>query len=335
MPRRIEKFDWYKQHTFKHQQYRDIPRLIRLKEERGHTISLCLPSLNEGSTIGNIIEVIKRKLVDEHRLIDEICVMDGGSSDDTVEVAEAAGAKVYRQERVLRGAGRGQGKGDALWKSLYVMKGDIIVWLDSDIRNIHPRFVYGLVGPLLEHPHIQLVKGFYQRPIQSGLKRRRKTGGGRVTELVARPLLSLFYPELSALIQPLSGEYAGRRQALESIPFFTGYGVEIGMIIDMRNRYGMEALAQVDLVERVHYNQTIAALGRMSFGVMQAVLLRLQEDGKIELKQEFGRYFTQVDFKEGEYLLDKRRIEVIERPPIKELREYRKKFGLEGESAVG
>jgi glucosyl-3-phosphoglycerate synthase len=326
MPRRIEKFDWYSQHTFKHQQFKDIPRLIKLKEEKGHVISLCLPSLNEGSTIGNIIAVIKKKLMDDQPLLDEICVMDGGSADGTVEAAEAAGAKVYRQDRVLRGAGKGQGKGDALWKSLYVLRGDIIVWIDSDIRNIHPRFVYGLVGPLLEHPHIQLVKGFYQRPIQSGLKRRRKTGGGRVTELVARPLLSLFYPELSALIQPLSGEYAGRRRALESIPFFTGYGVEIGMIIDMRNRFGMESLAQVDLVERVHYNQTIAALGRMSFGVMQAVLLRLQEDGKIDIRQGFSNYFTQVDSKDGEYLLDKRRIEVIERPPIKDIPEYRKRF---------
>jgi len=332
MPRRIERFDWYKQHTFKHQQFKDISRLVGLKKEKGHTISLCLPSLNESSTIGNIIQVIRKKLMEDFPLVDEICVMDGGSTDDTVQVAEAAGVKVYRQERVLRSAGRGQGKGDALWKSLYVMTGDIIVWLDSDIRNIHPRFVYGLVGPLLEYPHIQLVKGFYQRPIQSGLKRRRKTGGGRVTELVARPLLSLFYPELSAFIQPLSGEYAGRRQALESVPFFTGYGVEIGLLIDMRNRFGMEALAQVDLVERVHYNQTIAALGRMSFGVMQAVLLRLQEDGKVELKQDFGRYFTQVDYKNGEYFLDKRRIEVIQRPPIREVEEYRRKFGLGGGS---
>ncbi len=323
MPRRIEKFDWYTQHTFKYQQFKDIPRLVRLKEEKGHVISLCLPSMNEGGTIGNIVSVMKKKLLDEHPLLDEICVMDGGSTDGTAEIAEEAGA------RVLRGAVKGQGKGDALWKSLYVLKGDIIVWIDSDIRNIHPRFVYGLLGPLLEHPHIQLVKGYYQRPIQSEARRRRKTGGGRVTELVARPLLSLFYPELSALIQPLSGEYAGRRSALESIPFFTGYGVEIGMIIDMRNRFGMGSLAQVDLVERVHYNQTIAALGRMSFGVMQAVLLRLQEDGKIDIKQEFARYFTQVDYRDGEYLLDKRRIEVIERPPIRDLPEYRKKFRLD------
>ncbi len=330
MPRRIEKFDWYGQHTFKHQQFKDIGRLIELKQEQGSTISLCLPSLNEANTIGPIIELLKKKLLDDKPLIDEFIVMDGGSTDGTVEAAEAAGVKVYNQDKVLRGAKKAAGKGDALWKSLYVTSGDIIVWLDSDIRNINMRFVYGLVGPLLHYPGIQLVKGFYQRPISEGLKRRQKTGGGRVTELVARPLLSLFYPELSALIQPLSGEYAGRRSMLESIPFFTGYGVEIGMIIDVLKRGGMEALAQTDLVERIHYNQTIPALGRMSFGVMQAVLLRLEEDQKLKLKEPYQIYFTQVDYKEGEYLLDKRRIEVFERPPMREVPEYRKKFKLEG-----
>jgi hypothetical protein len=330
MPRRIEKLDWYSKHTFKHQDFKDIKRLVELKKEGGHVISLCLPTYNEVGTIGNILKVLQKKLLLENPLLDEIIVIDGQSTDGTLEIVEEAGVKVYSQDKVLRGLGKAQGKGEALWKSLYCMKGDIIVWIDADIRNIHPRFVYGLVGPLLQYPKIQLVKGFYQRPLDSGLKRRRKTGGGRVTELVARPLLSLFYPELSALIQPLSGEYAGRRAMLESIPFFTGYGVEIGMIIDVMNRGGMEALAQTDLVERVHYNQTIPALGRMSFGVMQAVLLRLQEDGKIELTQDYEHYFTQVDFKEGDYLLDKRRIEVVERPPMREVPEYRKKFGLEG-----
>ncbi len=330
MPRRIEKLDWYSRHTFKHQEFKDIKRLVELKEEGGHVVSLCLPSLNESGTIGNIIKVLKKKLMDDQPLVDEFIVVDGGSTDGTLEIAEASGIKTYSQEKILRGSKKAQGKGDALWKSLYVTRGDIVVWLDSDIRNINPRFVYGLVGPLLTYPQIQLVKGFYQRPLQSGVKRRQKTGGGRVTELVARPLLSLFYPELSALIQPLSGEYAGRRAMLESIPFFTGYGVEIGMIIDVMNRGGMDALAQTDLVERVHYNQTISALGRMSFGVMQAVLLRLEEDKRIKLKEPYQTYFTQVDFKEGDYLLDKRRIEVLERPPMREVPEYRKKFGLEG-----
>lgn len=328
MPRRIEKLDWYSRHTFDHREFKDVKRLVELKEEGGHVVSLCLPSLNESGTIGNIIGVLKKKLVEEQPLVDEFIVVDGGSSDGTVEAAEAAGVKVYAQDRILRSAGRAQGKGDALWKSLYVTRGDIVVWLDSDIRNINARFVYGLVGPLLHHPEIQLVKGFYQRPLHSGASRRQKTGGGRVTELVARPLLSLFYPELSPLIQPLSGEYAGRRAVLESIPFFTGYGVEIGMIIDVMSRWGMDALAQTDLVERVHYNQTISALGRMSFGVMQAVLLRLEEDRRIELKEPFKTCFTQVDYKEGSYLLDRRNIEVVERPPMREVPEYRKKFGL-------
>jgi glucosyl-3-phosphoglycerate synthase len=331
--RRVEKFDWYERNTFKHQHFKDIDRLIRLKEEQGQVISLCLPTMNEASTIGNILQMLKKKLLEERPLIDEICIIDGGSTDGTVEIAQECGVTVYLQDQVLKRLGKAQGKGEALWKSLYCTRGDIIVWLDSDIRNIHPRFVYGLVGPLLEYPYIHLVKAFYQRPLQSGQKRLRKTGGGRVTELVARPLLSLFYPQLTALIQPLSGEYAGRREVLEAIPFFTGYGVEIGMIIDIQNRFGIEAIAQVDLVERVHHNQTISALGRMSFGVMQAMLFRLQEDGKIDLKQPFKKEFTQVDYKDGEYFLEKRNIEVIERPPIREIKEYRKKFGLEGKDA--
>ncbi len=326
--KRVEKFDWYANHTFKHQQFKDINKLLHLKEEGGHIISLCLPTMNEASTIGNILKTIKEKLQNEYPLLDEICLMDGGSTDGTVEIAKDLGIDVFFQDQVLKRLGKAQGKGDALWKSLYCTRGDIVIWIDADIRNIHPRFIYGLVGPLLYYPHIQLVKGFYQRPLASETRRLRKTGGGRVTELVARPLLSLFYPHLTALIQPLSGEYAGRRRVLESIPFFTGYGVEIGMIIEIYNRLGMEALAQVDLVERIHYNQTIAALGRMSFGVIQAALIQLQEDEKIQLAKPFNQEFTQVDYKNGTYLLEKMRIEIVKRPPMFLVKEYRKKFKL-------
>ncbi len=326
--KRVEKFDWYANHTFKHQQFKDINKLLHLKEEGGHAISLCLPTMNEASTIENILKIIKKKLQIEYPLLDEICLMDGGSTDGTVEIAREMGIDVFFQDQIMRKLGKAQGKGDALWKSLFCTRGDIVVWIDADIRNIHPRFVYGLVGPLLHYPHIHIVKGFYQRPIASETRRLRKTGGGRVTELVARPLLSFFYPYLTALIQPLSGEYAGRRKILEAIPFFTGYGVEIGMIIEIYKRFGMEAIAQVDLVERVHYNQTLSALGRMSFGVIQAMLIQLQEDEKIELKEPFNHEFTQVDYKNGSYFLEKMKIDINKRPPMLTVKEYRKKFKL-------
>ena len=176
---------------------------------------------------------------------------------------------------------------------------------------------------------VRYVKGYYQRPIKAE-RRLLSTGGGRVTELVARPLLSLLFPELGALIQPLSGEYGGERELLEKIPFFSGYGVEIGMLMDIYSRFGMDAIAQVDLVERQHYNQPMPALGRMSFQIMQAVFIRLQEQGKMRLLEDYNIEMTQVDYKDGEYLLEKKMLQVQERPPMVEMAEYRERFGRGG-----
>lgn len=321
-PRKLEKYDWYSAHTFHHRRYEDLGRLREIKEREGRTISVCLPSMNEADTIGDILRVLRRELMEAVPLVDQLCVVDGGSGDGTRDIARDAGAEVYGQEEILPGKYKPLGKGDALWRSLFVTRGDIVIWVDSDIRNFHPRFVYGLVGPILERPEIAYVKGFYQRPIKAE-HRLLPTGGGRVTELVARPLLSLFYPELGALIQPLSGEYGGERRVLESIPFFSGYGVEIGMIIDIYCRYGMRVLGQVDLVERQHRNQPMPALGRMAFQIMQAVLIRLHEQGKIRLLEEYRTEMTQIDYKDGEYLLDKKVLEVEERPPAAEMEEYR------------
>jgi glucosyl-3-phosphoglycerate synthase len=323
---KMEKCDWYDTNTFHHKQFSDLKELLDLKKGAQKTISICLPSMNESSTIGHILEVIRDDLMEGIPLVDQLCVVDGGSDDGTRDIAREVGAEVYLQEEILPGKFQPLGKGDALWRSLYCLKGDIIIWIDSDIRNFGPRFIYGLIGPLLAQPDIRFVKAYYQRPIKTE-GRLLSTGGGRVTELVARPLLSLFYPELGSIIQPLSGEYGGYRSLLESIPFFSGYGVEIGMLMDIYSRYGMEVMGQVDLVERHHRNQPIPALGRMAFQIMQAVFIRLQEQGKMKLMEGYHTDITQVDYRDEEYLLEKKMLKVEERPPMLEIEEYVSRFG--------
>ena len=222
-------------------------------------MSLVLPTLNEEETIGPIVRRAIREMVGRVPLLDEVVVIDSASTDRTREIAEAEGARVVQHPDVLTRYGSFRGKGESLWKSLYETSGDIIVWADTDVRNWHPRMVYGTLGPLLHEPRLQYVKGYYQRPIvEAGVLR--EGGGGRVTELVARPLINLFFPELSGFIQPLAGEYAGRRSILEQIPFFTGYAVEIGHLIDVAERSGLDGLGQVDLERRVHRNQELEGL---------------------------------------------------------------------------
>ncbi len=207
-----------------------------------------------------------------------------------------------------------------------MLDGDIIVYLDADIKNIDPKFVYGLVGPLLEREELGYVKAFYDRPLDMGSERR-TTGGGRVTEILVRPLFNLFFPELSGLIQPLSGEYAGRREILEQLPFFIGYGVETGLLIDLRQRFGIESIAQVDLDRRVHQNQDLQALGKMAFEILQTFYNRVDEAGKIELKQKLHHTFRRIVASGDEHSLDEETIEELERPPMIELDEYRRRHG--------
>ena len=212
-------------------------------------------------------------------LLDELLVIDSNSDDDTRAIAEAEGARVVIHSHVLPHYGSYHGKGEALWKSLYETTGDLVAWSDTDIVDWHPRFLYGTLGPLLADQRIGYVKAYYQRPIvEDGVLK--AGGGGRVTELVARPLINLFFPELSGYIQPLAGEYAGRREHLEQIPFFTGYAVEIGHLIDLVERLDLDGLGQVDLDVRVHRNQELEGLSRMSFVILQAVMKRLEERRK-------------------------------------------------------
>ena len=315
---------WFAENTFHRQEFGDLAKLVDLKKKQNLTISLGLPALNEAETIGNIARTIKHKLFDEYPLLDEIVLIDSDSSDDTVKIAADIGISVHAHKDILPQHGTFRGKGEALWKSLFVLKGDIIAWVDTDIRNFYPGFVYGLLGPLLREPEIQYVKGFYRRPIKAEGKLVSE-GGGRVTELTVRPLFNLFYPELSGMIQPLAGEYAGRRTALERMPFFTGYGVETGLLIDLFNEIGLNAIAQVDLEERVHRNQSLASLSQMSFAIIQVVMQRLQEKNRIQMMDEVNRSMKLIKPQEKSYALELKPIQDRERPPMITIPEYRVK----------
>lgn len=318
---------WFEKNTFHSHDFANIETLLTLKQKQGITISLGLPALNEEATVGNVISTIKSELFDRYPLLDEIALIDSASTDRTAEIAKELGITVYQHKDLLPTSGTLRGKGEALWKSLSILKGDIIVWIDTDIKNIHPRFVYGLVGPLLRRPDLMYVKGFYLRPIQMGGELR-PVGGGRVTEILARPYLNAFYPELSGLVQPLSGEYAGRRAALEKIPFSVGYGVEVGMLIDLLREYGEMAIGQVDLETRIHRNQKIQDLGRMAFGILQTLFDKLDTDKRIKLQTELNHTLRLVSSKGNMTSLTEQEIVEKERPPISTVPEYQKLRGI-------
>jgi nucleotide-binding universal stress UspA family protein len=319
VPIRVER--WFGEANFHHAEFSDLRRLVTLKESQNLTISLVLPTLDEEETIGPNVRRAMRELVGRVPLLDEVLVIDSASSDRTREIAEAEGARVVQHPDVLARYGSFRGKGEALWKSIYETSGDIIVWADTDVRNWHQRMVYGTLGPLLHEPRLQYVKGYYQRPIvEDGVLK--EGGGGRVTELVARPLINLFYPELSGMIQPLSGEYAGRRSLLEAIPFFTGYAVEIGHLIDVAERVGIEGLGQVDLERRIHRNQELEGLSRMSFVILQAVMRRLEERRKARLFAEMGSTMKLPRSGKGRLSLEVIELADQERPPMIRIPEY-------------
>jgi len=312
---------WFAENTFHADEFSDLEHLVDLKQRQGLSISLALPALNEEKTVGNVIRTVKTALMERVPLLDEIVLIDSDSTDRTREIAASLGIPVYIHQQVLPAYGARRGKGAALWASLYVTHGDLLAWIDTDIVNIHPRFVYGILGPLLTDAHIQFVKGFYRRPLKVGDKIQ-AGGGGRVTELTARPLLNLFYPELSGLVQPLSGEYAGRRKALEQLPFFCGYGVEIGLLIDVLERFGLSAIAQVDLLERIHHNQELEALSKMSFAILQAVFHKLERRYGWPMVEDVNRTMKLIRRSASGYFLDVEQIDEVERPPMIEIPEY-------------
>lgn len=247
-------------------------RLVDAK--RGRRVSVCLPAHDEAATVGHVVRAIRAALMQQYPLVDELMVIDDGSSDGTAETARAAGADVLTASAILpqpedSDAGGPAGKGQAMWKAVHVTTGDLVVFCDADVVGFQPHFVTGLLGPLLLGDDVAFVKGFYDRPLDG-----RAGEGGRVTELVARPLISVLFPHLAGLVQPLAGECAARRDVLEGVPFVDGYGVDLGLLIDVSETWGVGAMAQVDLGERVHRNRPLAELAPQATSIVQLALSR-------------------------------------------------------------
>ncbi len=317
---------WLERNTFHYTDFMDLNRLVGEKKRKNLTISLCLPTLNEEKTIAKEIVIMRSELMTRFPLLDEIVVIDSGSSDRTRDIASTFGADVYRADQILPDLEPFKGKGENLWKALYITKGDIIIYLDADIKNIHHRFAYGLIGPLLVTDTVKYTKAFYDRPIAVGKSRMRPTGGGRVTELVIRPLFSLFFPELTQILQPLSGEYAGYREIFENIPFPIGYGVETSMILDIFENWGLDVMAQVDLERRIHRNQDTKSLGRMSFAILKTFFNRIEKLDLLDIRKELFNDMIQYKVVKNELKPEMHNMAGHERPPINRIREYREKF---------
>lgn len=306
----VNRDEWLARRTYRGADF-DAEQLAHLARRDGVRVSVCLPALNVSGTVGPIVETLRLRLVEEIPLISEIVVMDGSSTDGTRREAEEAGARVVADHEILPRLAPGRGKGEAMWKSLAVLSGDLVVWLDADVVDFDPAFVAGLLGPLLTDADVGYVKALYRRGLGED-----DDGGGRVTEICARPLINLFYPELAGFAQPLSGEAAGRRDLLCSVPFFNGYAVEIGLLIDLVRSAGLGALAQVDLGTRRHTNQPTAALGAMASTISQAVLKRLAQEGRApdELAGA-GAYVRPVRGGDG-FVLTELDTRPDERPPM-------------------
>ena len=294
-----------------------VSSLLAAKNEQNVTV--VLPALNEAATVGRIVARIRRELVVRHRLVDELVVMDSGSTDSTVDVAASAGARVVRREDVLPEFPAYDGKGEVLWRSLAATFGDVLVFVDSDLRDFSTTFVTGLLGPLLTDPTVQFVKATYDRPLQSG-ETVVAAGGGRVTELVARPLINMYWPELAGFVQPLGGEYAARRSLLERLPFPCGYGVEFGLLVDALAAVGLDAMAQVDLVRRKHRNASVTKLGQMAAEIMQVAVDRLEREGRLKLVAAPETLLTQFERSGDGYRVVTTDVTERERPPMVTIR---------------
>ncbi|WP_329145799.1 glucosyl-3-phosphoglycerate synthase [Streptomyces niveus] len=289
---------------------RPVERLVAAKQ--GAQVSVVLPALNEEATVGRIVSVIRRELMaGPAPLVDELLVIDSGSTDRTAEVAAAAGARVVHRDDILPRLPAVPGKGEVLWRSLLVTSGDIVCFVDADLRDFSAEFVSGIVGPLLTEPDVQFVKAMYDRPLGDTPGQ-----GGRVTELVARPLLNLHWPLLAGFVQPLGGEYAVRRSLLERLPFPVGYGVELGLLVDALHTVGLDALGQVDVGVRRHRHQDGQALGRMAAAIYRTAQLRLSRGHLVR------PVLTQFERGEGGFEPRTHAVDTEERPPMREITEY-------------
>jgi glucosyl-3-phosphoglycerate synthase len=315
--------DWARRSSFRSDQW-TASELARSKG--GARVSVVLPAHEEEATVGAIVAAIRRELMLAVPLVDELVVIDSHSTDGTVAAAREAGATVAHQGALLPELGDRRGKGEALWKSLLVTSGDIVAYVDADLRDFDPQFVVGLLGPLLTRPEVSFVKALYDRPLANG-DTVHATGGGRVTELVARPLLNLHWPALAGIVQPLAGECAGRRSLLERLPFVSGYGVEIAMLIDVVEERGLAGMAQVDLGVRRHRNSDDAALGRMGAQVYLALLSRLERHGRMVFAGEVSPSLTQF-VRDGEgFAAVSSDVSITERPPMVSIEAYRRRVG--------
>ncbi|MFH8794859.1 glucosyl-3-phosphoglycerate synthase [Streptomyces sp. NPDC017941] len=285
--------------------------LLAAKRAAGTSVSVVLPALDEEGTVGAIVAEIRRALMERTPLVDELVVIDSGSGDRTAEVAAAAGARVVHRDEILPRLPALPGKGEVLWRSLLVTRGDVVAFVDADLKEFSADFVSGIVGPLLTEPDVDFVKAMYDRPLGTAAGQ-----GGRVTELMARPLLNMHWPQLAGFVQPLGGEYAARRSLLERLPFPVGYGVELGLLVDALHIAGLDALAQVDVGVRVHRHQDGQALGRMAAAIYRTAQLRLARAHLVrpELTQ----------FVRGEHGFEPRThpVDTEERPPMAQVAEY-------------
>jgi glucosyl-3-phosphoglycerate synthase len=284
--------------------------LVAAKDATGTTVSLVVPARNEAATVGAVVSRVREALVDTVSLLDEIVVIDSDSDDATYDVATDAGAVVHRAADVRPDLGTLPGKGEAMWKSLFVTRGDVLVFMDADLVDWDTHFVPGLLGPLLTDPEVQLVKGFYERPLLDGGADTSAFEGGRVTELVARPLIALLFPELAGLVQPLAGEWAVRRDAFARLSVPTGYAVELAALVDLVRSDGLDAVAQVDLGRRAHRHQALRDLGAMATQIMAAA----QRRSELPVKDDVV-VLHQFHPGEGHAEPTERLVPVLERPP--------------------
>jgi len=321
--------EWFRHRSYDHEAFSDVSALAGRKRELGLSVSLVLPCRNVADTVGGIVEqihAVNERAPMRSPLIDQILAVDADSEDGTAEVAASKGAEVYSENELMPGLGGAHGKGDAMWRSLSVARGDLVMYVDADTRDFKPQFVYGILGPILSVPQVRFVKAAFRRPFKSH-EAVEMDGGGRVTELSAKPLFNLFYPELSGFVQPLAGEFVADAALFRSIPFMTGYAVETSVMIDVLKKVGLGAMAQVDLGARQNRHQPLRDLSRMSYAVLRAVARRLRQDGRLNQARDpnlpddlfqFSDYHHAVATPDGlriqEYVE-----ELVERPPMAEI----------------
>jgi glucosyl-3-phosphoglycerate synthase len=323
----LDAAEWFRHRSYDYRQFSDLEAMGRRKRELGLTVSAVLPCRNVADTVGGIVDeilAVNGRSGDEP-LVDQILAVDADSTDGTAEVAVSRGAEVYSENELMSNYGGAHGKGDAMWRSLSVARGDLIMYVDADTKDFRPQLVYGVLGPAFYVPEVRFVKAAYRRPFKS-YETVEADGGGRVTELSAKPLFNLFYPELTGFVQPLAGEFVADKELFCSIPFLTGYAVETGIMIDVLKGVGLGAMAQVDLGTRQNRHQPLRDLSRMSYAVLRAVARRLREDGRLDQARDpnlpeqlfqFSDFLHAVATPEG-LKLQEYVEELVERPPISE-----------------